>query len=136
MTNGYYQSASSKQIPVMVVRLRFLGIGQTFQENMNSQLYGDILEKELQKSIKKLPKNTNVQFQHDNALWHCTDLVKAKFKKLKISVTDWLSKSLDLNCVENLWSIMDKRLTSTPIYSKQELEERLQLGRKLIKTYV
>ena len=101
-------------------------LSRTFQENMNSQLYADILEKELQKSIKKLPKNTNVQFQHDNAPWHCSDSVKAKLKKLKINLMDWPSKSPDLNCVENLWSIMDKRLTSTPVHSKQELEERLQ----------
>ena len=76
-------------------------LSRTFQENMNSQLYADILEEELQKSIKKLPKNTNVQFQHDNAPWHCSDLVKAKSKlKLKINVMDWPSKSTNLSCVE------------------------------------
>ena len=56
MTNGYYQSASSKQIPVMVVRLRFLGIGQTFQENMNSQLYADHTRKRTAEINQKTSK--------------------------------------------------------------------------------
>ena len=47
-------------------------------------------------------------------------------RKLKLTVLDWIPKSPDLNPIEILWSILDKRLASRPIYSRAALMERLQ----------
>jgi transposase len=47
-------------------------------------------------------------------------------KKLKFKVLDWASRSCDLNPIEMLWSIIDKKLISKPIYNKETLRQRLE----------
>jgi transposase len=53
-------------------------------------------------------------------------MVKEQIKKLKINMLEWAPKSPDLNAIEELWSIIDKKLASTPINSKEELQHRLK----------
>ena len=65
-------------------------------------------------------------FQQDLAPWHTSNMVKEKIVKLKLNVLEWAPKSPDLNPVEMLWSILDKKLATKPIYSKAALIERLQ----------
>ena len=65
-------------------------------------------------------------FQQDLAPWHTSNIVKEKIVKLKLRVLDWAPKSSDLNPVEMLWSILDKKLPTKPIYSKAALIDRLQ----------
>ena len=97
------------------------GFGTTaakiYKDNMNGQLYCDTLQMELKHSLKKIPKQTKVTHQQDLAPWHTSDIVKDKIAKLKLTVLDWVPKSPDLNPIEMLWSILDKLLTSRPIYS-------------------
>lgn len=52
--------------------------------------------------------------------------MKEKITRFKLNVLDWAPKSPDLNPIEMLWSIIDKRLASRPMYSKASLVERLQ----------
>ena len=46
--------------------------------------------------------------------------------KLKLNVLEWPAKSLDLNPIEMLCSILDKKLAAKPIYSIMKLRQRLE----------
>ena len=59
-----------------------------------------------------------------------------KIIKLNLGVLDYAPKSPDLNLVEILWSILDKKLITKPIYSKAALidcfeEEWNDIGKDL-----
>ena len=47
-------------------------------------------------------------------------------KKTKLKVLEWLARSPDLNLIEFIWNILDKKLMTTPIYNKATLHERLE----------
>lgn len=81
-----------------------------YDENMNGNLYCDVLQHELKQYINKIPKKNQFVFQQDLVSWHTSNLVKDKISKLKLNVLDWAPKSPDLNPIEMLWSIIDKRL--------------------------
>ncbi|CAF4338913.1 unnamed protein product [Rotaria sp. Silwood2] len=97
-----------------------------YSDNMNSIKYCEVLKNQLIPSIKRLPKGNKYTFQHDLARWHTSNMVKEQIKKLKINMLEWPPNSPDLNVVEQLWSIIDKRLASKPINSKAELQKHLQ----------
>ena len=54
---------------------------------------------------------------------HTSKLVSEKVVKMKLNMFEWMVKSPDLNSVEMLWSIIDKRLAVKPIYTKERLKE-------------
>ena len=45
---------------------------------------------------------------------------------MKLNMFEWVAKSPDLNPVDMLWSIIDKRLAAKLIYTKEQLKERLK----------
>ena len=106
------------------------GFGATaariYMENMNGKLYCDVLQHQLKHSMAQIPKTTKILFQQDLAPWHTSNIVKEKIAKLKLDVLDWAPKSPDLNPIEMLWSILDKKLASKSMYSKAALMDRLQ----------
>ena len=93
---------------------------------MNGQLYCDILEIELKRSMTKFPKKTKIVYQQDLAPWQRSNVIKDKIVKLKLNVLDLTPKSSDLNPIEMLCSILDKKLLSKPIYLGTTLMERFQ----------
>jgi transposase len=97
-----------------------------YSDNMNSTKYCEVLNNQLIPSIKRLPKGKKYALQHDLAPWHTSNIVKEQIRKLKINILEWPPNSPDLNVVEELWSIIDKRLASKTINAKAELEKRLQ----------
>ncbi|CAF4308706.1 unnamed protein product [Rotaria sp. Silwood2] len=95
-------------------------------EKVDLTKYCEVLKNQLIPSVKRLLKGTKYIFQHDLVPWHTSNIVKEQITKLKINMLEWPSKSPDLNVVEELWSIIDKRLASKPINAKTELQKRLQ----------
>ena len=97
-----------------------------FEGIMNETLYCDVLQQELTQSMGKLPNKSAYTFQQDLAPWHTSKLVQEKMAKLKLNVLEWPAKSPDLNPIEMLWSILDKKLAAKSIYSIMELHQRLE----------
>jgi transposase len=97
-----------------------------YDGNMNGELYCTVLGGELKRSLNKLRNKEKIIYQQDLAPWHKSKIVQDKLKKLKFKVLDWASRSCDLNPIEMLWSIIDKKLISKPIYNKETLRQRLE----------
>ena len=106
------------------------GFGTTnakiYTENMNGELYCDVLQNEMQQFLAKIPAQGKMVFQQDLTSWHTSNIVKEKIAKVKLIMLDWALKSPDLNPVEVPWSTLDKRLAAKSIYLKVALIERLE----------
>ena len=89
---------------------------KVYTENLDGQLYCDVLEIELKRFMAKFPKTKMIY--RDFAPCYRSNIVKDKIAKLRLNVLDWAPKSPDLNSIEMLWSILEKKLPSKPIYSR------------------
>ena len=60
-------------------------------------------------------------FQHDFALPHRTKSTVAFLIQKNVNVLSWPGNSLDLNPIENLWSVLKRQLTPMKYTSTEEL---------------
>ena len=97
-----------------------------FEGTMNGTSYCNVLQQELTQSVGKLPNKSAYTFQQDLVPWHTSKLFQETMAKLKLNVLGWPAKSPDLNPIEMLWSILDKKLAVKPIYSIMEFRQRLE----------
>ena len=49
-------------------------------------------------------------YHHDNARYHVLQQVQKKPHELDVKLLKWSAKSPDLNVIEHLWSIIDKKI--------------------------
>ncbi|CAF1025509.1 unnamed protein product [Brachionus calyciflorus] len=87
-----------------------LGIHCIFDGRLNATGYIEILNNNLIESMWKLRNNQPFIFQQDNAPCHRAKKVVEWFADQKIACLKWPANSPDLNCIENLWSWLDKEL--------------------------
>ena len=91
---------------------------------MDQYLYIDTLENAMLPSRDLLiDDHMNWIYQQDNAPCHKAKKVDAWFRENNISVLPWPARSPDLNPIEQIWSIIDKKLVGVRLSNLAELEK-------------
>ncbi|KAG1578082.1 hypothetical protein G6F48_012220 [Rhizopus delemar] len=96
------------------------------------ELVGCILEDELERTIEYGTNKLGLErhqmiFQHDNDPKHTSKLVKEYLKVQSYNILEWPAQSPDLNPIENMWSLLKRRLNDYETAPKgmNELYERV-----------
>jgi len=75
----------------------------------------DILHENLETLLLQVGLEDNFVFQQDNNPKHTAKITQTFFKSSRMKVLDWPPQSSDLNPIENLWSILDKKIDKTGV---------------------
>lgn len=89
---------------------------------MNSEMNVDILQSQMVPSRKLM--GCRYIFQHNNPK-HTVKKVGDFFKQKRIKVLNWPPQSPDLNPIEHLWVVMERRHLDEVPKNQQELKNLL-----------
>ena len=76
---------------------------------MNSTGYQKVLNDTLMPLIARFP-HIDWILQQDNASVHSSESTKLWLEQQNIQVLPWPSRSPDLNCIENVWSMLARHV--------------------------
>ena len=82
--------------------------------------------KNLLASTKKLRLGKHFIFQQDNDPKHTSKKAKEFFIQKQIELLEWPAQSPDLNPIEHLWAILDKKCGTRCLKRKEDLKIMLQ----------
>ena len=104
------------------------GLGEIcrVEGTVDQKKYQAILQETMLPSANRLFGREKFVFQHDNAPCHAARSVADFLHQKKISVMKWPPQSPDLNPIENLWSILKRKVGLTKPSSLPELWENLR----------
>ena len=94
---------------------------KTFTQNMDSEFYVGILMEKLSE-IKEIGRE-DMMFQCDNDSKHVIKMAMDIYKKNKLKKMEWPSNSPDLNPIENVWTLMKRKINKHETKKISELIE-------------
>jgi transposase len=71
-----------------------------------------------------LQAHPDMTLQHDNATSHTARSLRDFLQDRNVSVLPWPAKSPDLNPIENVWDLLDRRVRAWAIPPRNVWEER------------
>ncbi len=92
------------------------------KSTVNAAIYQEILEHFMLPSADKLYGDAHFIFQQDLAPAHTARGTKSWFNDHGVTVLDWPANSPDLNPIENLWSIVKRKMRDTRPNNVDELK--------------
>jgi transposase len=102
-----------------------IGTGRIFLGELNSQLYRDILEHNLQPTYRRFYPSGVWRFLQDNASPHYTAEVNTWMHNHGVHVIEFPPRSPDLNPIENLWHVLKYRVEHRNPRTAEDLERSL-----------
>ncbi len=93
---------------------------------VNAAIYQDILEHFVLPSADKLYGDADFIFQQDLAPAHTAKGTKSWFNDHGVTVLDWPANSPDLNSIENLWSIVKRKMRDTRPNNADDLKAAIK----------
>ena len=95
-----------------------------YDGTIDSTAYIEIVRKQFPSALARFPtgEKQNVMLQQDNARPHVSRKTKNFFEKQGIRTLPWPPSSPDINIVENVWSIIDRKLLKYTIYDIDQLK--------------
>lgn len=91
---------------------------------MDKFVYRDILRNNLETYTDEVMPIKFV-FQHDNDPKHTSKLVKEWLEQQKVNVMKWPAQSPDLYPIENLWAILNQKISDQKVKTPNELFDLL-----------
>ncbi len=92
------------------------------KSTVNAAIYQDFLEHFMLSSADKLYRDADFIFQQDLAPAHTAKGTKSWLNDHGVTVLDWPANSPDLNPIENLWSIVKRKMRDTRPNNADELK--------------
>jgi transposase len=102
-----------------------IGTGRIFLGELNSHLYCDILERNLQPTYRRFYPSGVWRFLQDNASPHYTAEVNTWMHNHGVHILEFPPRSPDLNPIENLWHVLKYRVEHRNPRTAEDLERIL-----------
>ncbi len=96
------------------------------KSTVNAAIYQEILEHFMLPSTDKLYGEADFIFQQDLAPAHTAKGTKSWFNDHGVTVLDWPANSPDLNPIENLWSIVKRKMRDTRPNNADDLKAAIK----------
>lgn len=94
---------------------------------MTADVYRRILENEMVPSVQNLyNRGEPFIFQEDNDPKHCARMIKEWHQDHGVHRMEWPPQSPDLNPIENLWAMLDRKAKKRRCSNERELFTLLQ----------
>jgi hypothetical protein len=88
---------------------------------MNASKYQDVLQQHAQPYFTAIYPDGNFVFQQDNAPCHKAISIRHFLDSNGITTLTWPPYSPDLNCIENLWATLKRKLHEQFYTTRQQL---------------
>ncbi len=96
------------------------------KSTVNSAIYQEILEHFMLPSADKLYGDSDFIFQQDLAPAHTAKGTKSWFNDHGVTVLDWPANSPDLNPINNLWGIAERKMRDTRPNNADDLKAAIK----------
>ena len=95
---------------------------QVFEENLNTEVYLNILS-DMLPEMRQI-NNKKIRLQMDNAKVHWSTNALKFYKENNLGLIDWPPNSPDLNPIENVWAYLKSKLSDQK-YTKNQLISKI-----------